>query len=220
MKLLLTSNGVCNPTIKKALAELLGKPFSQTSIAFIPTAANVDVGDKSWLIDDLSNIKKLNLKSIDIVDISAVPKEIWLPRLEAADVLFFSGGITPHLMYWMKKSGLANLLPELLKTRVYAGISAGSMVTNPTIALGSKDKKIYYEKWTGYGSEEGLHLVDFYVRPHLNSRFFPDANPAYIAQIAKDIKEKIYALDDNMAVKVDGGKVEVVGEGKYLILNS
>ncbi|MBI2598621.1 Type 1 glutamine amidotransferase-like domain-containing protein [Candidatus Curtissbacteria bacterium] len=220
MKLLLTSGGITNKTIKKALADLVGKPFNKTSLAFIPTAANVEEGDKSWLIEDLSNIKKLKLKSIDIVDISALPKEMWLPRLEAVDILFFSGGVTPHLMYWLKKSGLADLLPKLLKTRVYAGISAGSMVTNPTIALGNKDKKIYYEKWFGYGSDEGLGLVNFYVRPHLNSRFFPNANNAYFAQVAKNIKEPIYALDDNMAIKIVGSKVEVVGEGKYLILNS
>lgn len=102
---------------------------------------NIGSGDKGWFIEDLSNLKKQGLKSIDIVDISALPKKIWLPRLELTDVLFFSGGNSFHLMRWLDESGLAKLLPELLKTRIYAGISAGSMVTNPTLALSSKDKK-------------------------------------------------------------------------------
>ena len=32
---------------------LTGKPAEELSIAFIPTAANVEEGDKGWLIDDL-----------------------------------------------------------------------------------------------------------------------------------------------------------------------
>jgi dipeptidase E len=128
MKLLLTSNGIVNESIKKDLAELVGKPFSETSLAFIPTAANLDQTDKTWLINDLVNIKNLNLKFIDIVDISAMEEKMWLPRLKSADILFFSGGYTPHLMNWLKKSGLAVLLPKMLKNKVYVGISAGSMV--------------------------------------------------------------------------------------------
>src|SRR5680860_576655 len=128
MKLLLTSNGLSNQSIVNALFELTGKPASETTIVFIPTAMNVARGGKNWFINDLYNIKKQGFKFIDIVDISALPKEIWLPKIESGDVLFFSGGNTYHLMYWLKESGLAELLPELLKTRVYAGISAGSII--------------------------------------------------------------------------------------------
>jgi len=77
MKLLLTSNGLSNQSIAKALFDLVGKPAAETSIAFIPTAMNVGSGDKEWFIDDLYNIKKQGLKNIDVVDISALPKNIW-----------------------------------------------------------------------------------------------------------------------------------------------
>lgn len=220
MKLLLTSNGLSNKSISKALFKLVGKPAAKTTIAFIPTAMNVVTGDKEWFIDDLNNIKKQRCKKIDIVDISALPKKIWLPKLEAADALFFSGGNTFHLMYWLEKSGLVKLLPKLLKTKVYAGISAGSMVTNPTLALSSKDKKLYYEKTFGYKSEEGLNFVNFYVRPHFNSPDFPHTRKEYIEKIAKEakIKKPIYALDDQSALKVINNKIEIISEGEYLIL--
>lgn len=219
MKLLLTSNGIVNESIKKALRDLIDKPFSETSLSFIPTAANADTTDKSWVIEDLVNIKNLNLKFLDIVDISALPKENWLPRLERSDILFFSGGVTPHLMYWLKKSGLANLLPKMLKNKVYVGISAGSMVACPNIALSNKDKKIYYEKWTGYGSEDGLGLVNFYIRPHLNTRFFPNANADNFAKLAKDVREPIYVLDDQSALRVSDGEIAIISEGDYLVFN-
>ncbi|MEK7554866.1 MAG: Type 1 glutamine amidotransferase-like domain-containing protein [Patescibacteria group bacterium] len=218
MKLLLTSNGLSNQSIAKALFELVGKQPSETTIAFIPTAMNVGGGDKGWFINDLQNLKKQNLKSIDIVDISALPKHAWLPRLESADVLFFSGGNTSHLMRWIKESGLIDVLPQLLKTRVWAGISAGSIVTNPTLALSNKDKMIYYEEEFGYKSEDALHLVNFYTRPHFNSPHFPHANEKYLREVAKGLNAPLYAIDDQSALKVVDGKVEVVSEGKWLKL--
>lgn len=219
MKFLLTSNGLSNQSIAKALFDLVGKPPAEVSIAFIPTAMNVSTGDKDWFVNDLYNINKQGLKNFDIVDISASPKDIWLPRLEKADVLFFSGGNSFHLMRWVNESGLTGFLPDLLKTRVWAGISAGSMVTNPTLALSSKDKKIYYEEKFGAVTEKALGFVDFYTRPHYNSPDFPQANKEYLEDMAKDFPDTIYALDDNSALKVVDGKVEVVTEGKYLILN-
>ena len=64
------------------------------------------MGNKWWFINDLINIHKQNFKSISIADISAVPESIWRPQLEEADVLFFEGGNTYHLMRWINKSGL------------------------------------------------------------------------------------------------------------------
>ena len=47
----------------------------------MPTAANIEEGDKTWLLDDLNNPRKLEPKSLDIVDIAALPKDIWRVRL-------------------------------------------------------------------------------------------------------------------------------------------
>ncbi len=219
MKLLLTSNGLSNESIVKALFDLVGKKPEDTKIVFIPTAMNPGGGDKSWFVNDLKNIERQDFKELDIVDISALPENIWRPRMEDADVLFFSGGNTMHLMKWIIQSGLRDILSEWMKTKVWVGASAGGMVTNPTLALSSKDKKIYYEENFGYASEEALGFVNFYVRPHLNSPDFPQATKEYIGEVAKDIKEVIYGLDDESAIKVDGDKIEVISEGDWVVFN-
>lgn len=219
MKLLLTSSGFRNRSIAKALADLIDKPFAKTNLAFIPTAANVEEGDKLWLIDDLANCKKLGFKTIDIVDISAISKELWEPRLNEADVLMFGGGNTFHLIYWIRKSGLEELLPRLLKKRVYVGVSAGSMVTSRRILL-SESKKLYYEDLKGYQDERGLDFVSFQIRPHLNNSYFPNVKEEILKEQAKKIPEQIYALDDEMAIKVSDKNVEVIGQGEYLLLNA
>lgn len=94
MKLLLTSGGMKNKSIANALRELLGKPFEESSLAFIPTAADVKSNDKSWLVTDLYKFHQLGFKTFDIVDIAALPFEIFMPHLEAADVIVFGGGHT------------------------------------------------------------------------------------------------------------------------------
>jgi len=219
MKLLLTSGGITNPTIAKALLDLVGKKAEEITLVFIPTAANASPNDKKWFINDLYNIKQQGYKLIDIVDISALPRNIWQPRLEVADVLFFSGGITPHLMRWIKESGLEELLPEFLKTKVWVGISAGSMVVTPTLELTSEKHLLFYKEKFGYDLKEGLGYVDFYFRPHLNSPGKPESQKEFLKKFAKKIPQVLYALDDQMALRVVDGKVEIIGEGEYLVFN-
>lgn len=219
MKLLLTSNGLCNKSISKALLDLVGKPANETVLSFIPTAMNVSSSDKSWFIRDLNNIGKQGFKFVDIVDISALPKSHWQPRLEAADILLFSGGNSSHLMRWIKESGLKEMLPDLLRTRIYVGISAGSIATNPDLKYSSSSKLKKYQQDFNYFSDEALGLVDFYVRPHLNAPDKKHASEEAIREIAKNSDKKLYAIDDETALRVVDGKVEVISEGKYIKFN-
>ncbi len=218
MKLLLTSSGLTNKSIVDALIDLVGKKAEDISIAFIPTAANIEEGDKGWLIDDLVNLKKQNFKSIDIVDISALDKKIWLPRVEEADVLFFEGGNERYLMEWINKSGLVDILPELLKTKVYVGVSAGSTVTNKDLIL-KISQTIYEEDLDKMEDMKGLGFVDFYFLPHLNSPWFKVRRKENIEEAVKGITEKIYALDDQSAIKITDGSLEIISEGEYLVFN-
>lgn len=213
MKLLLTSGGLENQSIINALRELVGRDFKEAKLVFIPTAANMEEGDKWWLINDLVKCKELGFKEVDIVDIAAVTKEIWQKRLEKADVIIVGGGNTSYLMGQIKKSGLADILPKLLKSRVYVGISAGSMVMAPKLKE-KEMQRLYEEPILDDDTNEGLGFVDFLVVPHMNSPFFPRA-AELIDEVARDIEIYLYAIDDQTAVKVVDGKVEVVTEGKW-----
>jgi len=210
MKLLLTSAGLSNQTLVNAFNKLVDIPSEKIHIAFIPTAANVEVGDKDWLINDYANLKKQNY-IVDIVDISALPKKIWLPRIKDANVIFVGGGNTFHLMYWFEKSGLKELLPELIKTRVYAGISAGSCITGPTIY--NSVQNLFGEKYE-LKIKKGLNLVNIQIIPHLNSDYFPKIREENLEIASKNLTEPVYAIDDDSAVIVDGDKIEIVSEGK------
>ena len=218
MKLLLTSGGLTNKTIEDALFDLVGKKPEDTTLCFIPTAATIEVGDKDWFINDLKNINKQGFKSVSIADISAVPENVWKPQMDEADILFFSGGNTYHLMEWINKSGLVKLLPEYMKTKVWVGISAGSMVTNPDLAA-KISQAIYDEDFDKSYEVSGLNYVNFYFLPHLNSPFFPNLVEEKIKKLAETTTRKMYVLDDQGALKIVDGNVEIVTNGKYLEYN-
>lgn len=218
MKLLLTSGGLANDSIIKALSELVHKPFNELKLAFIPTASNLEAGDKRWLIKDLEACKNLNFLSIDIVDISALPKTIWQKRLEDSDIILVEGGNTYHLMYWLNHSGLAQIITELLKTRVYIGISAGSLIATPCIINANSEKQLAIDIGdTIY--DDGLSLVNFMIAPHIKSSYFLDYTFEKLEQEAKDYKHPIYGLDNNSAIKIDGDKVEIISEGEWKKFN-
>lgn len=218
MKLLLTSSGLTNKSIKKTLLELLGKPFEKSHLVFVPTAANPEEGDKSWLIDDLHNFRKLQFASIDIIDIAAIPKAKWLARFKKADILVFGGGDTNYLLDHIRKSGLEEILKSLLKTKIYVGISAGSMVTARNVSL-SIAGILYYEKTGGFKNKTGLGFVDFELRPHLNSNWFPKVKLAYLKKLAEKVPYSFYAIDDDTALKVINGEVSVISEGDWKKFN-
>lgn len=218
MKLLLTSAGITNKSIANALFSLVGKKSEEITLVYIPTASNVEIGDKNWLIDNLLNLKKYNFKSIEITDISAVDEKIWKSSFERADVLFFEGGNTYHLMRWLNKSGAIKILPKLLKDKVYVGVSAGSMVASQDLRL-KLSREIYEEDLLETEEMKGLGFVDFYFFPHLNSNWFKKVRKENIERVSKNVDKVIYALDDNSALKIVNGKLEVISEGEWLIFN-
>lgn len=218
MKLLLTSAGITNDSIRNALLDLLDKPLEQTKVAFIPTASTIEPGDKNWVIDEEINsfLKIGKWAQFDIVDIAALERKFWEPRLAEADVLYAGGGDDFFLMYHISKSGLKKLLPEWLETKIWVGISAGSQVMGRRIDP-ELIKQIYevgtvppYDK-----VEKFLEYVDFSIKPHMNSENFPKVSEENLAKHAQQIDGTFYTLDDDSAIKVVDEEVEIISEGKW-----
>lgn len=217
MKLLLTSAGIQNDSIAKAVLELAGIPADKVKLVFIPTAANVEDGDKGWLIDDLKHFQEQGYKSIDIIDIAAVPEDIWLPRLKESNVICFGGGNELYLARILGESGLKELLPDLLKTRVYIGISAGSMVAG-TFLPRNLLEVVFPEYQLDGKLEDTLGFVNCNFIAHLNSPYFPNKTKEVLGAL-KGLEVPLYGLDDQSALKVVDGKIDIVSEGEVTVFN-
>ena len=219
MKLLLTSAGIKNPSIQSALVDLLGKPISEASALCIPTAMYghpwVGPGEKAWQFisgqEPRCPMCELGWKSLGVLELTALPsidEERWVPVVQEADVLLASGGDALYLCHWMRQSGLAGQLASLGET-VWVGLSAGSMVMTPRVG----------EDFVGWkpptGGDETLGIVDFSIFPHVDHQDLPDNTMANAERWAARIPHPAYAIDDQTAIKVTDGTVEVVSEGHW-----
>src|SRR5437867_4958004 len=134
-KLLLTSSGITNDSIQKALVDLLGKPISESSALFVPTAIYAYPQGIKYGWQVIKGPGELGWKALGVLELTALPslpKEVWLPQVEEVDAIIVGGGNKFYLSYWMEKSGLFSILPQLIKQgKVYVGASAGSMMVTP-----------------------------------------------------------------------------------------
>jgi len=216
MKLLLTSAGISNTSIHNALIELLGKPVAESSALFVPTAiyALPNGGDivRRVICGSLGDpFCELGWKSLGLLELTALPsikQELWVPILQETDALLVGGGDCQYLCYWMQQSGLAALLPSLLQKIVYLGLSAGSMIM-------TRFGTTYGRHTLPAETDKSLGLVDFALHPHLDHEWFPENSLANLEKLAATISVPSYAIDDQTAIKVTNGKVEVISEGHW-----
>ncbi len=212
MKFLITSAGIRNGHIAKALIDMAGKPASELSFLFVPTAANLEPGDKGWLIDNMVEFQKQGFKLLDIIDVAVVPVDNWQARFEAADIICFGGGNEQYLAKTFEKIGMKDFLVPLLKDKVYMGISAGSMVSAQFIP--HELMKVVYPEENYPAIAPPLGLVDFCFIPHLNSEWFAHVRKEVLDGIKGKIDQSVYSTDDETAIKIIDGQVELVGEGE------
>jgi dipeptidase E len=220
MKLLLTSAGVKNASIRNALVDLLGKPIEEASALCIPTAAypmanGAEMAYRIVTGSALTPMTELGWKSVGVLELTTLPsidEDVWMPLVRQTDALLVSGGDPLYLAYWMQESGLADVLPTLGET-VYMGVSAGSVILAPSVG------EDFVEWRPPTGGDETLGLVGFSIFPHLDHPKLPENTMADAERWAKGMSQPCYAIDDDTAIRVVGDNVEVITEGHWKLFN-
>lgn len=206
MKLFLASE-VKNPLSFPALTEYVGGRWSNKKILYIPTAANGEQPQRDWhdsgtwhLIQTLgAHVEVLELEKTLAADVPTYLKNV--------DVIWFAGGMTGYLLYWIRRVKLDTHLPELLHNGcLYVGSSAGSMIASPTQTV---TEWYIGETEPGASLLPGLGLVDFEIYPHFSEELLP--------QIQAHFKgDKLYLLKDGDALIVENKVVKHVGTPRLL----
>ncbi len=216
MKFLLTSAGIKNASIHHALVEVLDKPIAESNALCIPTASHAQANgaERAYVFiagqEPRTPMCELGWKSLGLLELTALPsidKANWVRWVRETDVLLVNGGDSMYLAYWMRQSGLAELLPSL--HAVWVGLSAGSLIMAPNIG----EDFVNWRPPTG--GDETLGIVDFSIFPHLDNEMLPDNNMANAEKWAAKMKVPAYAIDDQTAIQVIDGKVEVISEGHW-----
>ena len=219
MKLLLTSAGISNASIKNALVELLGKPIAEANALFVPTAIYGIRGGAKIIEKVICGTMgdpfcQLGWNSLGILELTALPsikQDVWVPMLQETDVLLVGGGDCQYLCYWMQQSGLTAWLPALLDNIVYVGLSAGSMIM-------TRYGTTYGNHMLPAESIKSLNLVNFAIHPHLDYESFPDNAMANLEKIAATLSMPSYLIDDQTAIKITGDVIEVISEGNWKLI--
>jgi dipeptidase E len=226
MKFLLTSSGISNDSIRNALVNLLGKPIAESSALVIPTAWYAYPGGLAGVYRLIHGVAKsplceLGWKSLGVLELTALPtihKENWVPLVQEVDALLVGGGEVFYLCYWMWQSGLADLLPTLRREAVYVGLSGGSMVVTPPIGV-YDDPQLHDPQLRESRSDRMLGLVDFTLLPHLDNPDIPDNSMVDAEKWAAGIPIPAYAIDDQTAIQVVDGAIEVISEGHWRLFS-
>lgn len=218
MKLLLTSGGVMNASIQAALVDLLGKPVAESNALCVLTALYPMRGGAQMAWQSLTEVGEhvtpmcaQGWKTTGLFELTALPsldEDVWVSALEETDALLVAGGDPMYLAHWMAKSGVADRLRSL-PDLVYVGVSAGSMVMTPRIG----EDFVNWRPPTG--DDTTLGLVDFSIFPHLDHVMLPENTMADAQRWAADLSAPAYAIDDETAIKVADGTVEVISEGHW-----
>ncbi len=239
MKLLLTSSGITNVSLRRGLEGLLGKPISEAKALFVPTGMYPYRGgaELAWRAiagknpHPMCSLGWKRFGNLELSVLASIDREAWVPQVEEADALLVWGGDPLFLSHWFRASGLAALLPSLRPEQVYVGTSAGAMCasavfgeayTNPPrhpgealtredIVLGAGPDAVRRT----FVTARGLGLVDFALIPHLGSAGHEDASEANAEAWAARIPAPVYAIDDQTGLQVIDGEVEPVSEGKW-----
>jgi dipeptidase E len=218
VKFLLTSAGIKNPSINDAMLDLLGKPIAECDALCIPTASYGHApggihGAWRFITGRATTpMCELAWQSLGVLELTALPsleKEAWVPVVEEADVLLVNGGDALYLAHHMRQSGLAELVPTL--DTLWVGLSAGSMVMTPRIG----EDFVTWRPPTG--GDETLGVVDFSIFPHVDHPALPENTMAEAERWAAELGVPAYAIDDDTAIKVVDGTVDVVSEGHWTL---
>jgi dipeptidase E len=218
MKLLLASGGIKNKSIEAALIELLGKPIAESNALAIPTAgyghpSGTPQGAYRFISgrESRSPMTELGWKSVGVLELTALPsldRDRWEAWVRAADILLANGGDALYLAHWIRESGLVELFPTM-PDMVWAGLSAGSMAMTPQIGAD-------FMHWLPpNGRDEAIGLVDFAIFPHVDNPMLPGNEMAEAERWAAGLSIPSYAIDDETAIRVVDGRVDVISEGHW-----
>ena len=218
MKLLLTSAGLHNETLRQVLQDLLGKQFASANIVCVPTASSAVPGDHGWFVANLNRGHGLGWREFDMLELNGLPGQMVLDRLLHADVIYVEGGNHYHLARSITGNGLADGLLKALEDRVYVGVSAGSMIFSRHLDERSADIIGDAADLHVLGAatlEPPLGLFEWYLKPHLYSPDFPERGDPWADRIAARADFPIYFIDDETAIRVNGDQTDIVSEGRW-----
>jgi dipeptidase E len=219
VKLLLSSSSpVYSADLISALKALVSgltparpKPWKLCHIVTAGLAGRPD-GDRSWMSEPWVAEEERQLRmhgfACDNFDVAGWQDHSLGEHLAGFDVLYIQGGNTFYLLDQLRRSGADKIIRDLVTGdhTVYCGISAGSVVACPDIAVAGWGPEWDHNE-VGLTDLAGLGLVPFILSPHYEQK------DATLIAARLPLPHPILALEDGQAWVVDGGHQRLIADG-------
>jgi cyanophycinase-like exopeptidase len=202
--------------IDRFLLDSLNLKDRKPRVVCLPTAAGKE-GDGSinrWSNMGLEHFQRLGaeVSALRIIDRASADDSQFESTLEAADLIYFSGGDPTYLFQTLNGSRAWDAAQKAwTRGAIYAGCSAGAMILA---------QKLPNFRMFGSGALSGFGVLSAaYVLPHFDA--MPALFKPMVLALRKSMKSSEYALgvDENTAlVGRLGGEWQVLGESKAHVM--
>ena len=192
MKLFLSSSGLSDINENDFLALLEREPKG-LRVAFVPTAMSKEPEEvkQKYIPADIADLEKLGMK-VNFVDLEKLSEEKIISTFKPYDIIYVYGGNTFYLMDYANKSGFTKHILEIIKDKIYFGVSAGSIIAGEDVSIAGWENGDPNN--IGLGEMKALSLAPFSVLPHWNGEI-PKESQGY--------KHEIKYIKDGEAVVVN-----------------
>jgi len=205
--LILASSG--NLIAANNVNHFLPKPLSEAKILYVTTASK-KVNDTSYVERTRQKMDELNFSYTEF-DIVGKSEEELKKALSASDILYVEGGNTFYLLKAVRDTGFEKIVKEAIENGlVYWGVSAGAYIACPSIIMATwsdRFDRCGVTDWTA------MNLVPFLIKAH----YTPDMLVA-LKEKSKGLQLPLRVLNDDQAVLMKDGEVQLIGGGDELIL--
>jgi peptidase E len=219
VKLLLSSSSpVYSADLISALKALVSgltpvrpKPWKLCHIVTAGLAGRPD-GDRSWMSEPWVAEEERQLRmhgfACDNIDVAGWQGHSLAGHLAGFDVLYIQGGNTFYLLDQLRRSGADKIIRDLVTggQTVYCGISAGSVVACPDMAVAGWSPDWDHNE-VGLTDFAGLGLVPFILSPHFEQK------DATLIAAHLPLPHPFLALEDGQAWVVDGEHQRLIADG-------
>ncbi len=191
-KILLTSCGIIDENLQKEFKKLFSKNVEDLKVLYIPIAADVEKGDKTWLKKEYNSILLLGIKEENILEYR-MDYEIDINKF---DFIYVMGGNTFYLLQKIRENKFEDKIISAIENGiVYVGSSAGSITMGTTIETSCDVNDNYVTDFTG------LKMFDGIIIPHANKR------EEYIKEQRKKYTDIIYPINDKHGILIVDDKM-------------
>jgi peptidase E len=210
VKLLLSSSSpVYSADLIAALKALVSgltparpKPWKLCHIVTAGLAGRPDDGrswmSEPWIVEEERQLR-LHGFACDSIDVGGLQDHSLAERLAGFDVVYIQGGNTFYLLDQLRRSGADKIIRDLVLGDhvVYCGISAGSIVACPDIAVAGWSPEWDHNE-VGLTDLAGLGLIPFILSPHYERK------DATLIAARLPLPHPFLTLEDGQAWVVDG----------------